>query len=287
METSPHLVLAIAAALASVPLVQVRAANQSAGQVPYQTSAGTFYSRTLATQSQRQGDMLVAELRQARGEGLHGDPWGMTDSLQEANRLVATIAEAERLKLPYRTPGFGSLPPGPPSPGLRSALDQRLEVDVTLPQQRLHPLGTLEHPMGLIPLHRVYRDVHLALHALRTHPPAIGMALLATADALNGIDWKPGLEPKDWAVAREQVLTAYALTLDGRHGVRQALSLAQTRLSGLPGGKPYALRLAALQAAPSPQPHALGNLVEALDARVQAMRDAAEQAANGGDKGTN
>lgn len=294
MNTKMPLEFAIAAALAAVPLVQVRAADESPASVPapvpaqqpVRAPADVADTSALASQTVRQGDMLVAELRQARREGLRADPWGMLDSLREARRLVEAITEAERLKPPYWVPGFRALPLGPPPPGLRSPLDQRLDVDLSLPQGRLQRLGTLERPLGLIPLHQVYGDIGRALHALQAHPPATGLALLATADALNGIDWKHGLEPKDWAVAREQVLAAYALALDGRSAARQPLALAQARLSSLPDGKSFARRLAELQAAPAPQPRALGALVEDLDAKVQALRDAAEQASDGGSAGT-
>jgi hypothetical protein len=286
VETKTPLAFAIAAALAAVPLVRIRAADQITDQGPVSPPTGaSTYSRALASQLPRQGDMLVFELRQARGEGLRADPWGMTDSLQEARRLVEAIAEAERLKPRSHVLGFGALPLASPPPGLTSPLDQRLDVDLPLSQGRLQRLGTLDYPLGLIRLHRVYRDITRALHALQTRPPALGRALLATADALNGIDWKHGLEPRDWAVARDQILVGYALAIDGRSGIRRPLRLAQAQLSHLPGAKPYALQLAALLAAPAPQPRALGTLVEELDAKVQALRDAAEKADAGADKG--
>jgi len=54
------------------------------------------------------------------------------------------------------------------------------------------------------------------------------------------------------------------------------LTGAQQALSALPGGEPFAQRLAALQAAPTPDLAALSALVLDLDAKVRSLRDAAE-----------
>jgi hypothetical protein len=122
----------------------------------------------------------------------------------------------------------------------------------------------------------VGESIDQALAALKAQPPTLGAALLATESALGRVHWDKGLEPKDWAAARDQVLDAYALTLDARPGAAAKLAEAEKVLAALPDGNRFARRLAGLQTASAPSPVALAALVSDLDAKVRSLRDAAE-----------
>lgn len=228
-----------------------------------------------------QSSMLLGDLRQAREEGLCGDRWGMAYSLGAARLVLNTMAAAEGLRPPYRPPRFGRLSQGPLPSDLSAPLDQRLDVDSPLPGGRRERIARLDEPAGSVPQEPVAHAIGRALAALGTHPPAVGAALLATNGALERVRWDKGLEPEDWAAARDQVFEAYALALDNRPQARTRLAGANKALTALSAGRVYARRLTRLRAAPVLDLAALSALVHDLDVKVQALRDAAERARYG------
>jgi hypothetical protein len=118
--------------------------------------------------------------------------------------------------------------------------------------------------------------VDRALAALNAQPPVLGTALLATEDALRQVHWAKGLEPDDWAAARDKAIEGFALALDANPEAQTRLGEALKALSAQPGGEQFARRLAAILAAPAPDLGALSALVRDLDSKVSTLRQAAE-----------
>jgi hypothetical protein len=226
----------------------------------------------LEQQVLNQGPMLLGNLRQAREEGLGRDPWGMVYSLQEARRVLYAMTAADRQMQP-EAPAAGNQPPGETAP-----LGEPLEVDRLESGGRELELGRFEGEAGSISLQPMDQAIRRALSALNRDPPALGTALLATEDALRQVRWARGLEPKDWAAGRDRTLEGFALALDANPKARPRLDEARRALSALPGGEPLARRLAAILADPTLDLGALSGLVRDLDAKVSALRRAAEVA---------
>jgi len=223
-----------------------------------------------------QGPMLLGNLRQAREAGLRRDPWGMIYSLQEAGRVLEAMSAAESSIQPVGSPGADRPPVGASPPDLAAPLGEPLELDRPKSGGREQAVERFEGVAGSIPLEAVSRDIGRALAALNGHPRALGTALLATEDALRQVRWDKGLEPEDWAAARDEVLAGYALAVDSRPEARAQLAGAEQALSALPGGEPFARRLAALQAAPALDLEALSAQVRDLDDEVRSLREATE-----------
>jgi hypothetical protein len=220
--------------------------------------------------------MLLGNLRQAREAGLRRDPWGMAYSLQEARRVLYAMAAAERSMQPQGPAGAGRPPAGHLPAGLAVPLGQVLESDRPEPGGREQVLERFDVPTGFISLRLVNSAIGRALAALNGRPPAVGAALLATEDALRQVRWDKGLEPEDWAAARDLVLQGYALAVDSHPGTVAWLAAAHRALAVLSGGEPFVRRLVALQLTPVPNTAALGELVRDLDAKVRSLRDEAE-----------
>ena len=230
----------------------------------------------LEQQILEQGPMLLGNLRQARAAGLRHDPWGMAYSLQEARRLLAAMSSAERL-IPHKgRPYTHRRPVRSSRPAGALPLGQILELDRPAAGGRAHVLSRFDERVGSLRRRALNRAISRALAALNHRPPALGAALLATQTALDQVRWDKGLEPKAWAAARDRVMKVYAMALDSRPEALSALDGAQHALAGLPGGRPYARRLAALRVAPAPDLVALERLVSDLDAKVQSLRQSDE-----------
>ncbi|MGD2081529.1 MAG: hypothetical protein PVF91_01100 [Chromatiales bacterium] len=266
MNRYTGLALGLAAVLSIGPGARVMAAD----------TTQSYYAAAVRDQSLVQGRMLIANLQQAREQGLRGDRWGMAYALEEARRLLDAMAFAERMKPPSHSSGAGEPPTRPLPKSLSAPLAERVDVDAPLSGGRNRRLGELQQAVGSIPMSAVAAAIHRALYALRGRSGGLGAALLATNSALAQVRWQGPLQPTDWSRVRDEVLQAYALILERRPGAAGHLAEAKRILAGLPDGGAYARRVARLQQAP-PDRAALETLARDLDARVESTRAAAER----------
>jgi hypothetical protein len=265
----------------TLPLFLVLSAAQAISPGAQALAAGVARQAAPPDMEQQlldQGAILLGSLRQAREEGLRRDPWGMVYSLQQARRVVYAMAAADRWIRLNRPPGARRARNPSVPPGLSVPLGQLMELDRPKSGGREQVVARFDGGAGSVPLKPVSEAIGSALAALRRDPPALGAALLATEAALRQVRWDKGLQPKGWPAARDEVVEAYALALDYHAEALSRLVGAQHALAALPGGEPYARRLAALQAAPALNLPALSRLVRDLDAKVQSLRASAELA---------
>jgi len=248
------------------------------GTVPaFSAASDQDLQAALQQQVLSQGRRLLGSLRQARTLGLHGDPWAMAYSLEQARRLLDQIDQAQRMLYARRAPNDeGTALRQPPRLSV-APLDERLVIDSPLSNGRRQRLAGLEQYAGFIPLQRVRNHIARAAGALNNRPPDLGRALLATNQALSDIHWQPSLEPAGWSRARDLLLQGYTLALGSRPGAFGRLVRARRRLENLPDGGVYARRLATLLRAPTLDLKALGSLVRDLDRQVQVRRNRAER----------
>jgi hypothetical protein len=202
----------------------------------------------------------------------------MDYALHEARRLSNTLLLAERLQRPDQSSQAAYPPVKIRGKKLNVPLEEGLDIDASLPSGRWERLNELEQEAGTIPLKEVRDAITRAQQYLQAQPQALGAALIATNQALGQIHWRQGLEPLPWVKARDQLLQAYALTLDARPEAFGELTRAYDLLAGLPDGQVYARYLATLLQAPVANVRALRGLVQQVDTQVETLRDAAEQA---------
>jgi hypothetical protein len=224
-----------------------------------------------------QGRLLLGNLRRAREMGLRGDPWAMATALQEAQRMVNQIDQAEHLLYARHSPKEERTALRQRPKLSIAPLDERLDIDVPLSGGRRHRLADLDQYAGFIPLRRVRAAIEQASQDLNTQPPDLGRALMTTNRALSDIHWQAALQPSGWTQARDLALQGYTLALNSRPGAFDRLVRARRKLRSLPGGGVYARRLATLLWAPTLQTGALRALVQDLDQQVQMLRGRAER----------
>ena len=224
-----------------------------------------------------QGRMLLGYLRRAKEAGMSGDPWGMEYAVQEASRLAHGLHLAyQRLGSMDQSPKTGA-PDKVGTQQLDVPLEEGLDVDTSLTDGPWEVVDGSAQQAGVIPLKQVSDTLAKAHRLLQSSPPALGAALIATNQALGQIHWRQGLEPLPWVKARDQLLKAYALTLDSRPEARAEMVKARDLLAALPEGKGYARYLTALLSYPAPDRWALRSVLRQVDTQVELLRDAAEQ----------
>ena len=240
-------------------------AGQVLADLPTQTPNADF----LRQQTHLQGRMLLSYLRRAKEAGLSGDPWGMDYAVQESSRLISGLRQAYR-RLPGSDQSAETRQPDVP-------LEEGLDVDTSLPDGPWQLVEGSAHQAGAIPLDQVSDTLAKAHGLLQSRPPALGAALIAVNQALGQIRWQQGLEPLAWIKARDQLLKAYAMTLDSTPGARAELVKARDLLAAQPEGKGPARYLSDLLNNPAPGHWALRNVVRKVDIQVDLLREAAEQ----------
>ena len=248
----------------------------AACQVPANEATSAANTDVLRQHIHLQGRMLLSYLRRAKQAGLSGDPWGMDYALQEAGRQV------HGLRLAYRRlqgPAQSSKAEVPDNAGKQQEvpLEEALDIDTSLPSGAWEQQDEPAHEVGAIPLEQVSDTLEKAHRSLQSRPPALGAALIATNQALGQIRWRQGLEPLPWVKARDQLLKAYALTLDSRPGAQAELVKARDLLAALPEGKVYARYLTDLLNYPVADRWALRSVLRQVDTQVELLRDSAEQ----------
>jgi len=246
-------------------------------QVPADQPTQTANTDVIRQHIHLQGRMLLSYLRRAKQAGMSGDPWGMDYALQEAGRLV------HGLRLAYgRLPGSdqasrAELSDNTGKQPLDVPLEEALDVDTSLPGGSWEQQDEQAREVGAIPLEQVSDTLEKAHRLLQSRPPALGAALIATNQALGQIRWRQGLQSLPWVKARDQLLKAYALTLDSSPEAVSELASARDLLAALPDGKVYAHYLTDLLNHPTPNRWALRSVLRQVDTQVELLRNAAER----------